>query len=742
MHKFFNPRRDFANIAKAEQARIKDNQQAWNKVPLRDFIRDNPTMQALNPILKMRFETEHTRDYARIRNIISKVLHNDMEAGEQVEQQLASTMKHIAKLLNEKTVSTCQENHIPGFRTIVFMNLDIIPDVYHNNSRKIRMAAVTDDGRLVMNILQGSKAASRLQSTAEILEVVLSGRTGWEIIPDDGNYPLELLYSFDLNKHSDISIKSQNGIGYIIRDILKKCRIDGDTFEMMKIRNHIVKIVLKNANHNFNMARMTLCNALDPDTLRDIRAGQITKLFQVQWLTGSDGVNLTQIQARKQAVNAYPIMADEFTKTKSFREAIDTRESLSKAIAINYNVPQSRVRNIQGLSRQWIACDNEADAYLKAGQILASPNRIVPRTRKQIRQLDVLEDFAHIVLGEDDLDRNTLPRIMTRISAEGHLWTLVDKLEEHKPANVRDAVNFLADKLFIPAAINGIRQTGGELSSHCENNARQKILTSFKIRELLEFSERYHRNIHRWEDRLTSISFQKDWPGLLGTIELEDGYVARELTSSKDLKIQGRAEDHCVGGYMPAIVEGDTCDNIPVILIFSIEKNGTVLSTAEINCTESDHGLQAWVERNEGYSNAIPPESSSAMADLVALKITQIKFDAWQAYLDGLQRVRIEMEQIPGVDRYARACGFDPHDRNMLERVWKELRSALPRAMRRSGIDAFIDWIREELSQDPPQSMYNSVSNASDKQKQSGQCLVQCFDQCLDQEPGKLPEPV
>ena len=717
MHKFFNPRRDFANVTKIQQARAQANQQAWKEIPLRDFIRDNPTMQALDPILKMRFEIESTRDYTEIEAIISEVLYNDMGAGEQAEQQLASTMKHIAKHLAENTVFTSGENHIPGFRQIVFMNLDIIPKYCDNYSRTIRMAAITDDGCLVTNILKGTNTAEKLQSTAEMLEVVLAGRTDWNIKSATEDRDLFRLYEFDFDKHSGTTCLKLD-IGYNnIPFELERCGIGRFiTSDRFDLHNHIKNILLENVNHNLDLARMTLCNALDPDILHDMRAGNITRLSQVMWLTGGDGADPEKTLARQQAIRAYPILANDFNELEFYRKTIDARESLSNAIAILHDVEQSRVRNIQGITRQWAACTGDWSAYEAISNILSLPNRFIPLTRKQTRQLSVLRDFQKHVFKDVLDDKFSLGEFMTRLSTEGHLWKLADRLEKYNPRDVNDAVDFLARKLFIPAALTGIRKRHDRSFKH---DARLKILTSFKIRNLLDFSDRYHRNIHRWEDRLTSISFQQNWPGLLGTVELEDGHVARELCSSIDLKAQGRAENNCVGGYMSKILEGNTCGET-VALIFSIEKNGTILSTVEINCAESD-GLQAWVERNEGYDNASPSDTASIMAEQIVSEIILIKPDAWHVYLDGLERIRIEMDRMSAVVRFGKICGFDPNDRNMLERVWKEFRPVLPQAMRRAGLDAFIDWAGEEFREKLSWRKYNSNPDISGRKKPSDQ---------------------
>ena len=311
---------------------------------------------------------------------------------------------------------------------------------------------------------------------------------------------------------------------------------------------------------------------------------------------------------------------------------------------------------------------------------------------------------------------------MERLSREGNPWDLIERIEQTSGRNVDDAIDFLARKLHVPAILNKINRIAEhhgitptrKLTQDNHNNkfhrimlakAKNAIRSGFKTRELLDWSDRYHRNIARYEDHLVTIDLQQDWPGISGTIKCDHGHVARELTSAKALKTQGRMENHCVGGYLPSVLEGENNPSKEATLIFSIEKNDKILSTAEIGCVQypchsidsetegktKTFQIKARVIENLARSNKPPSRDAVRIANQVAKQLEQIKPDAWKSYLDGLAHSRAEQDRISGIDAQIRNCGFDPFDRTMMERVWAELKPALPRSFRKEDLDGFID---------------------------------------------------
>ena len=373
------------------------------------------------------------------------------------------------------------------------------------------------------------------------------------------------------------------------------------------------------------------------------------------------------------------------------------------------------------------------------------------KLEKQFKKLEVFREFGDCVFDE------SLSQLMERLSGEGNPWKLIDRIEQANGRNVADAIDFLARKLYVPVLLNKIGRIADHHGiipfprltedykdrryGHMLIIAKDAILSNFKTRELLDWSDRYHRNIARYEDRLVTIRVEQDWPGISGTIRFGDDYIVRELTSSKALQTQGLAEDHCVGGYLPFIIKGESNSSKEATLIFSIEKNNEILSTAEIGCIRNpcysiDSGtgrkietfqIKARVIENLARSNNPPTRNAENIANRIARQLEEVKPDAWQAYVDGLEHSRAEQDRISGIDAQIRNCGFDPFDRVMLERVWAELKLALPRHFRKSELDEFINLVpvnRQILS-----LTLGNVINFCDRSKfdDEGRSIVQEF---------------
>ena len=110
-----------------------------------------------------------------------------------------------------------------------------------------------------------------------------------------------------------------------------------------------------------------------------------------RWLTGGDDVSSEIVLARKQAVCAYPILAKQFVsdsvRSENLRKAIDTRTSLSDAIALHFNLGKEyrKVKRLQGMTWQRAAC-NPRDTRERIGDILNFPDGYVPKTRETIQE--------------------------------------------------------------------------------------------------------------------------------------------------------------------------------------------------------------------------------------------------------------------------------------------------------------------------------------------------------------------
>ena len=657
-----------------------------------------------------------------------------------VFEKNTSDLEKICKTwLENSRILISRPNQFPGYRSVMlfkslFFNNTGHP-YYHLNH--FTLVTITSDGRLNTRFFcpatretiyianAGNKNASPLWTLSDNT-FSASIEDAMKLLETDQNK--WILMNINLDMHlSGIGFKSDPMLLFqedYLWDSISESISGSIFFPQNKIVttqvDKIFKYLVSRTQQDLKQARLAICNALDPDVVKTMHGTRLDSIREIKWLTGGDGVSSEIILARKQAVRAYPILTRHFLNIHSstLRDAIDAKTSLSNAIGVYFNLDkaetQHKVKRLQGIT--WQRADaNPYKTEHRIRDILEFPEGAVPKTQKQFRQLRIFKDFGQSVFIEG------LCQTMERLSREGNPWNLVDRIEQTSGRNVDDAVDFLARKLHVPAILNKIGRIADHhgitpprrLTQDDDNRFHQMMLematnaiqSSFKVRELLDWSDRYHRNIARYEDRLVTIDLEQDWPGISETIKCDHGHVARELTSAKALRTQGRVENHCVGGYLPSVLEGENNLSREIILIFSIEKNGKILSTAEIGCIrESCHSIdsetgrktktfqiKARVIENLARSNKAPSRDAVRIANQVAKQLEQIKPDAWKSYLDGLEHSKAEQDRISGIDSQIRNCGFDPFDRAMMERVWAELKPALPRSLRREKLNGFID---------------------------------------------------
>ena len=661
------------------------------------------------------------------------ITQENLKPTDQDPEQVIAEIEKVCEFFLENTrILISRPDQFSGYRSVVMFGLDF------NNGLRLSLdkgscftlATVSSDGRLNGNIFFSVIDNTTLPSSLEDA-MKLDNTISRLSLGDATKHPETNQNEWNIKDISDINlfgvyfrmnrwfIHMKNYIAHYISPLKSVSQ------------NRIIEILRKQIQDDFNQARLALCNTLDHDVLKTMRGTGLSSIGEGRWLTGGDGVSPEIVLARKQAVRAYPILAGQFVTPCSdiLRKAIDNRTSLSDAISNYFNLDESgqkyKVKRLQGLTRQRAGVHSEDMNILdrdflnreRLREIVNLPDGFVPITRQQFRKLEVFREFGHSVFDEN------LDQFMERLSEDGNSWSIVDRMEQTSGRNAADAVDFLARKLYIPSLLNKIKMIADRqgitliqsLTEDRENDlydlmltvVKDFILQNFKTRELLDWSDRYHRNIARYEDRLVTIRIDQDWSGISGTLKFGNGHVARELTSSKALKTQGLVEDHCVGGYLPTVIRGDNNPSKEVTLIFSIEKNDKILSTAEIGCIRKPcHSIdpetgrktgtfqiKARVNENLARSNRDPSRDAVRIANQVARRLEQVAPDAWQAYLDGLEYSRAEQDRISGIDVQIRNCGFDPFDRAMMERVWSELRSALPRQLRKNGFDGFINKI-------------------------------------------------
>ena len=586
------------------------------------------------------------------------------------------------------------ENQIPGFRRVALFG-SIFNGHYDFSKNHVQLMAIQEGGRLFCRRIDSEPSGKiEFMNVLENLESVLAEQNGWKLRKNTRDDP----FAFDLNQqelNSNLQKYGFDKVGSLVP-------------QLDKFPDNPEHGLKKDIERILNQIRAIVRDSLDQDLLHNMREIGMIMIFHAEWLTGGDNVSPEIAQARQQAIKSYPIIAKQFYNIKNFYEAIDARESLSDAIASMYQVDQRRVKRLQGLTRQ-IAVTFPTKYHLEiqksVKEFCSFPDYMVPDTPEKFRQIEVLRQYS------TDLYNKDLTESMSRMSKDCNLWSLISDIEKTDGNNVKDAVRFLAKKLYIPVALNKIKQEAEaegtiwddeqNISESKLNTFTDEILSSFSTKELLYWSERYHNNIIRYEDLLEVVSRECSWSGLLDHIDFEDGIVAHEMTSSRELKIQGRTENHCVGGYTSEIIDGKHHSPEEKVLIFSIQDQEKILSTVEIICqmtTESEQSygnnespvLKARVGQNMAYSNSEPCTVSWNTAERIAAAVMEAGPDAFATYLDGLDKSREERKASSQIDKRVLECGFNPWNRESLERVWKEFAPGLARSIRRPGLDKFI----------------------------------------------------
>jgi hypothetical protein len=169
--------------------------------------------------------------------------------------------------------------------------------------------------------------------------------------------------------------------------------------------------------------------------------------------------------------------------------------------------------------------------------------------------------------------------------------------------------------------------------------------------------------------------------------------------------VQGRKEGHCVGGYVSNVLDARLRD---ATLIFSIEKNGKVLSTLELSvgldsrrykADENDENapdifrevLSASIVQNRAKRNGTPCQEAQDIAEKLRKHIETLDPELFKAYVSDMQSSREIQRKVNKLPDYIRQTGYSPFNKEHLQDAWDELSELLPRSVRKKGLDAFIE---------------------------------------------------
>jgi hypothetical protein len=471
------------------------------------------------------------------------------------------------------------------------------------------------------------------------------------------------------------------------------------------------------------LARYALNDALDPALLRLMRGCALQSLSEAEWICGATrpdpvrtgpgrwlGVGIPELndrdlsRARVQAVRAYPAMAKVIFQDPILKRAVDDRAPLAPVIAAHLGVEEAEVRHLNGLTWQMaaVAPTNPAQGLARLAKV---PRELVPTRRAEHRQL-------RLIVGFSDLFREPFGQTMRRFAKGGSPYRFGEEIKRVSPSDVGDAAEYLVDKLLLPARLHAIRRLcevdglkrpamGG---AQTRNALVQELIRPMSMRDLFGMSDRWHRNLTRHEDRLVTLRSGVSWDPFLGDADLGCGVRARELASAQALQIQGKREGHCVGGYTDKLLRAGP-NRIP--LIFSLERDGEVLGTAEIllRLERPKHGeglsepvWGAELVQNRSRHNDQVCEGAARAALTLCRSLEAAGPEGSSPYLEGLSKVRRKRSRHGGLSSHLRSAGYDIWEPGRLEAAWAELSGYLPRGVRKAGLEALIQSEMERVS--------------------------------------------
>lgn len=207
-----------------------------------------------------------------------------------------------------------------------------------------------------------------------------------------------------------------------------------------------------------------------------------------------------------------------------------------------------------------------------------------------------------------------------------------------------------------------------------ETNIGLALVEDRSISEILAVSKAYHRARNHLLGQMIEIDHDMvetahavkqnkpliHWPPMLpeGSVQvpataLDSLHLPKgassihiiELNSPKELRDEGKAQDHCVGDYATACRSGES-------RIFSIRTNtGEILSTLELDTTKGNFRA----EQNRGYHNKPPGDLAQKAAEwfLDAIKHQTISFNS--------DLPVTESERKSPIPDYVLNIGYVPH---------------------------------------------------------------------------------
>jgi hypothetical protein len=459
---------------------------------------------------------------------------------------------------------------------------------------------------------------------------------------------------------------------------------------------------------------------------------------------------LGDVEARRQALISYPLHRSAIFNSDEALALIDARRPLGDWVAKHSGLDASQARvlgRIEKILGEAIAGDSGGEAVksirnrsvddLGNARIAARSLRLdqVPDTVQGVidlldahRQTLTLktafgvgetafarllrrsgpEDWAKVARGLSALPQG---EIVDYLRAMSRAFTGAFHVHAFREAGVDlDRIARTAASIWEKSSVS--KEDAAHLSAYLEDLEKglyrvgsQNPSTAFRmaidphmsLKNLREFQERWHHVRATLDNRTLAASEPIAWDPLVGALDLADGVVAREISDSAGLELQGRRERHCVGGYAAAILSARPQQST---LIFSIEKEGCILSTVEISVSlhrSRTESTASWsIVQNKAACNDDPRPPAKRAAARLLERLKEIPVEDVSAYVTGVAANSGNLK-----DRLSKIVvhhGGNVANPGLPETVLETYAEILPKALRDLSIE---DWVARIDAVDP-----------------------------------------
>lgn len=436
---------------------------------------------------------------------------------------------------------------------------------------------------------------------------------------------------------------------------------------------------------------------------------------------------------RMQAAEAMPVLAGVIAESFELSRAVDSAQSIQSLLTERTGLPKASLKRIGKLSAAVPASPIFETGERAQGEDALGVNRVRRFTvtghisvDKALRYLSELppdrtpKDDKEWAAYYDVLSSCAVPisnalniPVLTILEASKGNWedfkATLARAADFEPADFDrrcmalttidaiEAIESFSRTALIPQILRSIEETGEEVPIV----ATEYMVSAFEASSdlalggakniaahLLEIARRYAGRITTMleiegrvqaEDEGMSKYKDDEYPLLTGDYQSENGLTIRPLRNFEELKDEGRAMSHCVGGYTHSARRA-------LCHLYSVRnEKGERLSTLELRGINGDSAMTAAgniaVAQNRAQRNATPPDEARVAVEEFVRRIKS--GDVGIRY----NEIRAWREKVSGVDQggpartskttWASVLEFEWNNTGLSNRMWEEWQTVM-----------------------------------------------------------------